>query len=166
MATRDWDAIKTEYVTGEISLRDLADKHGLGESYIMEKSAAEHWTDERERHSKTVASETETIIKSKKVRREVSARLLLFDVIDEAVAAWRKKPRATTHDLAELLKLGLAAQGETTDRTVATVIEGSTDDNAILERINQIFDGARARGDTPVSPEESEEYSTGWTDRV
>ncbi len=163
MSKHNWQAIKTEYTTGDMSLRGLAEKYGIHESQVLHRADAERWSDARAEYSIKVASEAETAMRSKMVRREVSARVMLFDVIDEAVAAWRKNPKASTRDLAELLRLGLAAQGETTERTAAIVSE-EPNDTAIMARIGQIFDGARARGDQPVSSEEGNERGAGWTD--
>ena len=47
MATTNWEQIRTEYVTAEISLRDLADKQGVARSQVFERSRREGWVTQR-----------------------------------------------------------------------------------------------------------------------
>ena len=44
----DWNAIHAEYVSGGISLRKLADKHGVSRDALLRRSSAEKWTADRE----------------------------------------------------------------------------------------------------------------------
>lgn len=55
----DWLALKKEYVEGNISLRRLAQKHGVGVSYLFQRAADEHWTADRSTFRRlTVAKQT------------------------------------------------------------------------------------------------------------
>ena len=52
----DWKTIETEYVTTDISHRELAKKHGIGRSRISEVASKEKWKEKRDKHrAKTVA---------------------------------------------------------------------------------------------------------------
>ena len=63
MSDIDWNKIKTEYVTSNISCRKLAEKYGVSASTLMQKSAAEGWADQRKQYrSKTEAKTIEKII--------------------------------------------------------------------------------------------------------
>lgn len=63
MSDIDWQKIKTEYITTNISCRKLAEKHGVSESTLMKKSASENWAGLRKQHrSKTEAKTSEKII--------------------------------------------------------------------------------------------------------
>ena len=56
------EKIRTEYVTGNISLRDLAQKHGIPYRTIQDRSTAEGWVAARKAHrEKTVAKACELI---------------------------------------------------------------------------------------------------------
>jgi len=44
----DWDAIHSEFVRANISLRDLAKKHGMSYPYLAKKSSKENWFEQRE----------------------------------------------------------------------------------------------------------------------
>ena len=55
----DWLAIKTEYITTDISYRKLAEKHGVNYSVIGARARAEGWVEQRTQfrdktHTKTV----------------------------------------------------------------------------------------------------------------
>lgn len=60
----DWLKIKTEYVTTQISTRDLAKKYGLSHSQIARRSSKEGWAALRE----TARNETETLCLQKTIQ--------------------------------------------------------------------------------------------------
>ena len=60
----DWLKIKTEYVTTQISTRDLAKKYGLSHSQIARRSSKEGWAVLRE----TARNETETLCVQKTIQ--------------------------------------------------------------------------------------------------
>lgn len=52
----DWVAIRTEYISTQISTRDLAKKHGVPYSTLRKRAEKEGWTQTRAEHErKTVA---------------------------------------------------------------------------------------------------------------
>ena len=52
----DWVSIKTEYITTQISTRDLANKYGVKYATLRDRSAKEKWSELRAAHvSRTVA---------------------------------------------------------------------------------------------------------------
>lgn len=51
----DWAALKVEYVTTSITLRDLADKHGIKAAGVMRRAAKEEWEAERKQESAKVS---------------------------------------------------------------------------------------------------------------
>ena len=46
----DWPALKTEYATSTISLKDLAKKHGIRQTTVTERSAKEGWVKARKEY--------------------------------------------------------------------------------------------------------------------
>ena len=52
----DWKTIETEYVTTDISHRELATKYGIGRSRLSQYASKEKWSEKRDKHrAKTVA---------------------------------------------------------------------------------------------------------------
>lgn len=51
----DWGAIRTEYVHGTDTMRDLADKHGIKAAGLMRRAAKEGWDAERKQKSAEVS---------------------------------------------------------------------------------------------------------------
>lgn len=47
----DWTAIRAEYIAGEMSLAQLAEKHNITKSAIQKKSATGHWSEQRKQKS-------------------------------------------------------------------------------------------------------------------
>ena len=44
----DWNAIRAEYIGGTMSQRELAEKYGLSEAYLVKKANKEHWKQDRD----------------------------------------------------------------------------------------------------------------------
>ena len=44
----DWNAIRAEYIGGTASQRELAEKYGVSEAYLIKKANKEHWKRDRD----------------------------------------------------------------------------------------------------------------------
>lgn len=58
MPEMDWEAIKTEYVTTNISKTKLAKKYGVPQSQLQYRSMAEQWGELRRRHRDRIMDRT------------------------------------------------------------------------------------------------------------
>lgn len=58
MAKPDWNSIKSEYITTDISYRSLAEKRGVSWRTLAERARREGWPDERKRYCNTVVVKT------------------------------------------------------------------------------------------------------------
>ena len=47
-----WDALKTEYATSQISFKELAKKHGVSYQTLYTHARIEHWADARRLHTR------------------------------------------------------------------------------------------------------------------
>ena len=57
MASKDaWLAMRHEYVTGDVTLQQLADKYGLQGPTVRTRAAAEHWSEQKKKHQNTVST--------------------------------------------------------------------------------------------------------------
>lgn len=58
----DWKTIETEYVTTDITHRELAAKYGIGRSRLSQYASQEKWSEKRDQHrAKTVAKAVNAI---------------------------------------------------------------------------------------------------------
>ena len=73
----DWNAIRAEYIGGDISQRDLAQKHGVKVDQLLRRANKEHWFKDREQ------ARSKSAIKAQQKTAEVNA--------DRAVVASRIK---------------------------------------------------------------------------
>ena len=62
----DWDAIKQEYISTNISQRELAEKYGVSVSSLGKKCASEGWSGQRKKFRKKVEKKTMEKISRKK----------------------------------------------------------------------------------------------------
>ena len=50
MAVWDWESIKNEYATGNMSYRDLSNKYGMAYSLICNRGSKDKWAEAREQY--------------------------------------------------------------------------------------------------------------------
>ena len=65
----DWKNIETEYVTSDISQRQLAEKYGICRSTIGKKAAEGNWIEKRNKHRDSVVTKTVAAVESAMVSR-------------------------------------------------------------------------------------------------
>ena len=92
----DYRALEREYVTTDISLRQLSRRHGISAHSLVTIQARKHkWAEKREAYR---AKASETFIEKHAVRmgdREARIRDEALDAIDEAIDKFREDLRAT-----------------------------------------------------------------------
>lgn len=70
----DWESLKIEYVTTDISLRQLASKHGIREATVNDHSKAEGWFATKKKYKQDTA--VKAIAKASTKRANSLARLM------------------------------------------------------------------------------------------
>lgn len=66
----DWAKIKTEYINGNITQRELAEKYGVTLRQISNHATAEQWVQEREQHRDKLSTEIQQETDKKTVDTE------------------------------------------------------------------------------------------------
>ena len=69
----DWKTIETEYVTTDISHRQLAEKYGIGRSRLSQYASKEKWSEKRDQHRAKTVSKAVNAIGTKQA--EMAAKL-------------------------------------------------------------------------------------------
>lgn len=75
----DWQKIKTEYITGNASYRELAQKYGVNKDTIWRKAKDEDWVGMRRQHQDT----TQTKILEADTEQKVDRAARLMTVADK-----------------------------------------------------------------------------------
>lgn len=75
----DWEKIKAEYITTDISVRDLAQKHGVHYTTIGKKASKEGWQTQRQQQTNT----TLTKILQADTELKVDRATKLYSAADE-----------------------------------------------------------------------------------
>lgn len=65
----DWKTIETEYVTTDISHRQLAEKYGIGRSRLSQYASKEKWKEKRDKHRTRVVSKAVSAVGNKQAER-------------------------------------------------------------------------------------------------
>ena len=80
----DWESVERDYSAGLLSLRELADRYGVAESYIRKKANQKDWSRDL---SAKIQSKAEKLVRSEVVRSEVRTEKAITEkVIIEANA--------------------------------------------------------------------------------
>lgn len=121
-----WAAIEADYLSGEMSVRDIGKKHGVSESRIYKKATSDGWKNKKAK----IKQKTDEIVITRRARaraREIevmcSATAKMAQLLDKTVAALEEKP---SDEVIKSLK-GLSALG--------SAIKANTDALVILHGI-------------------------------
>lgn len=84
----DWDKIKTEYISGGITLRELAEKNHISQSTIRQKAAKEKWKEEKNNVRTTVEQKVQKRVvekRSKDLMKGIDVIKYTADVLSDAM---------------------------------------------------------------------------------
>lgn len=163
-STRDWGKIKTDYVTGEISLRDLAKKHAVSFNTLKEHALFEDWNAARTEYRNKITTETQ----QKLAARDVSARVIAAETAQSVIASWLAGfgGVASAADAVSAAKLLLLIDGEPTER-IANIDETDLDASDIISAAGRIAaraDRKAAESDYSRGDTWQDGSGAGWTD--
>lgn len=80
----DWSAIKTAYITGEESQRELAERFGVSRSFLSDKCRREGWVQERQQYNaKTVQQAVRQASRTR--ARDLAKLIRSSDILDDVV---------------------------------------------------------------------------------
>jgi hypothetical protein len=134
----DWTTIRTEYVHGSLTMRELASKHGIKAAGLMRRAANEGWEAERKQESAKVSKAAGDVLAVTRVDEltKFNADDLRMARAIRAKAAQMLPGAGSPADLAALAravdtaqKVGRLALGASTENADVTV--HNDDDDAL-----------------------------------
>lgn len=138
MAT-DWTKIRTEYVHGTETMRELAARHGIKSAGLMRRAAAEGWDAARKQHSAEVSKRAAASIVETKVDE-----LVAFNADDLKVA------RALRASVAAHIR---ASQQEGSRRIAPADLRALASAAEASQRIGRLALGAATENKTLTGPD-------------
>ena len=88
MADVDWLVIKMEYITTDLSLRVLAEKHGVSRTTIGHRSKTEGWVEARRQHRLKIETKTSERIANKEANKLARLAATADKALDVVVKAF------------------------------------------------------------------------------
>lgn len=85
----NWDEIKLEYVTSDISYKELCEKHKISFSTLAKVAASGKWSREKNKHRKKVVKKAQQKIERKQVKnlaKEMQIAEAISDILKAAVS--------------------------------------------------------------------------------
>lgn len=134
----DWDAMRTEYIQGGVSYRELAAKYGVPFPTLAERAKAEKWVELRKQaHDKAITKTVETVAKQNAKVDDRINRLAnrLIDKLEKAVDELDVK----TVTMKTTMKTG-AAKVTTEYKKLDKEKEGPVDKGGLQQLTNTLRD--------------------------
>lgn len=156
MARANWKKIRAEYVGGDVSYRELAERHGVAFDTLSKRAARENWSEIRQLSGEKVATKLADAV-AEKVTKELADYLTDgLKALDVALSTTMEKIRAAGLEFKSLgeavssLAKVAKAQADIVGRIHSIEAEGGDDD--------EDFDGSLFAGG---ADEDDEEGSAG-----
>jgi hypothetical protein len=88
LSPKEWEKIKTEYVTSDVSYRMLSNKYGMTYKRLQERGSQEGWREQRSEYRKNLANKSLDIICEAQANRIAKAVLIgdrMLEKVEEAL---------------------------------------------------------------------------------
>ena len=82
--TYDWDKIRTEYITSDLSLKDISEKYGVQQRLVNTKSAEQGWVDQRKKYNANVVEKAVNKVATKRAN-QLAKELAIADNISNVL---------------------------------------------------------------------------------
>ena len=80
----DWDNIRTEYITSDLSLKDISEKYGVSQRLVNTKSAEQGWVDQRKEYNAKVVEKAVNKVAAKRAN-QLAKELTIADNISNVL---------------------------------------------------------------------------------
>lgn len=80
----DWDKLRTEYITSDLSLKDISDKYGVSQRLVNTKSAEQGWVDQRKKYNAKVVEKAVNKVAAKRAN-QLAKELTIADNISNVL---------------------------------------------------------------------------------
>lgn len=139
IADKDWEMLRSEYVSTGISIRELCEKHGFSEDAVEKRAGREQWSDARRKLSAEVQAKADAEIAEKRAQDLIKfneedlnvAKALRSQIAKHINDAIKSSTPLSTHDIrrlasaaADAQKIGRLALGVSTSNNEHTGANG------------------------------------------
>ena len=80
----DWDKLRTEYITSDLSLKDISDKYGVSQRLVNTKSSEQGWVDQRKEYNAKVVEKAVNKVAAKRAN-QLAKELAIADNISNVL---------------------------------------------------------------------------------
>ena len=80
----DWDKLRTEYITSDLSLKDISDKYGVSQRLVNTKSAEQGWVEQRTKYNAKVVEKAVNKVAAKRAN-QLAKELAIADNISNVL---------------------------------------------------------------------------------
>lgn len=80
----DWDKLRTEYITSDLSLKDISEKYGVSQRLVNTKSAEQGWVEQRKKYNAKVVEKAVNKVAAKRAN-QLAKELAIADNISNVL---------------------------------------------------------------------------------
>lgn len=127
MGRVSWDSIRAEYITGDMSYRELAEKYSVSQSTLTKRAVKEKWNVDKQKNRKKLVTKTVEKINAEKLSNvekllyaTQAALEKLTQMIDEGIVAEPKDAKQITSALKDIRDILIAEEDK--DEKVKIII--------------------------------------------
>ena len=80
----DWDSLRTEYITSDLSLKDISEKYGVSQRLVNTKSAEQGWVEQRKKYNAKVVEKAVNKVAAKRAN-QLAKELAIADNISNVL---------------------------------------------------------------------------------
>ena len=139
ISDKDWDLIRTDYVSSSISIRELADKFNCSADALEARAGREQWTEQRRKLSAEVLAKADAELTARRAADLIKfneedlnlAKALRSQIAKHINDAIKSQTPLSTHDIkrlssaaADAQKIGRLALGVSTSNNEVTGANG------------------------------------------
>jgi hypothetical protein len=118
IADTEWDVIRQEYITSQITLRDLADKHNVSEDAVEKRAQRESWSEAKRKLSAEVLAKADAELAESRAKELIKfndedlnvAKALRAQIAKHIKSAMASNTPLSTHDIKRLTSAAVDAQ--------------------------------------------------------
>jgi replicative superfamily II helicase len=144
-----WEKIKTEYINGVETMREIAERYGINPQGVMKRANREQWLAERQKLAAQVITKAldKSVNSRVKLLQEYNAKdVAISNAIKSKAATMLKAQDLTPSQLRQLAaafadaqKIGRLALGLSTDNSELNIVDDDKAANVRASLFNKLF---------------------------
>jgi hypothetical protein len=130
----DWDELHSEFIRSNVSLRDIAKKHGMSYAYLAKKSSKENWFEQRDKFQ----SEAREAVANEIIKQTDDQNSALSKIVCKTAEQHVKRSQETGDKLYTLFQAAVTAMTQGNIQQMRGAIEAWVSLDNQMRKIHKV----------------------------